>query len=188
MAAYDGSSFIDRVVKDYLVSVAIISPDFPARMNKNVEDCKRHGIPYVFDPGQNLNLLEADELKNAINGAKVVIANDYEMDQLIAKTGMSREEMGEVAEYVIETKGADGSYILHQGETHHVESIQPEHVIDPTGCGDAFRSGLLKALHENDDVVHGCRLGAVVATYNIEKKGTQNHSFSLNDAVKRMMG
>lgn len=187
MADFHGESFLEPVFRDLNVSIVLVGPDFPARMNKNVADCQDAGVDYVFDPGQQSHMLEEADLKSAISGAKAVIANDFEMNLLRKKTGWNEEQLIDEAGILVETRGEDGAVIWIDGEESQIEAIRPDNIVDPTGCGDAFRAGLLKALHENDDLIHGCRLGAVIATYNIERKGTQNHKFDLNDVVKRMI-
>jgi len=187
MADYRNESLLEPLANEHRISIVLIGPDFPARMNKHVNDCKRLGLEYVFDPGQALPALEPNDLRVAIDGAKVLIANSYEMGLLKTKTGLTDEDIDKMAELIIETKGENGSVLRQDGESIVIQAIEPSQTVDPTGCGDAFRAGILKAIHENDDVVHGCRLGAAIAAYNVERKGTQSHSFTLNDLVKRMM-
>lgn len=186
LADFEEENFLETIGKDHKIDIVCVSPDFPARMNKHVDDCQRLNFKYIFDPGQQIGLLNEGDLKKAIEGSELVIVNSFEADLLAKKLKLTFEEIAELSGKFIITQGAEGSDFYHDGELTKIKACKPDSIVDPTGCGDAFRAGILKAIAENDDLIHGCRIGAAIASYAIEAKGTQNHQFTLNDLVKRI--
>jgi len=158
--------------------LAIVAPG-------NVEDMvtysltyKEHDIPYIFDPGQQITSLSADQLTDLVTGSKLLIANDYELELIIQKTGLTRDELLERTEVIISTLGESGSLVITaQGETK-IGVAKPSRVLDPTGAGDAYRAGLIKGLILGKELADAARMGATCASYAVEHQGTQEHAFT----------
>ncbi|MGE4192315.1 MAG: carbohydrate kinase family protein [Pseudodesulfovibrio sp.] len=160
----------------------------PGNINDMVDHPKYYrdnGIPYIFDPGQQIPALGGDNLKAAINGAEILIVNDYELEMVMKSTGLSKEDIVDQVGYLITTLGEKGSMVSCQDGDTTIGVVPAKEVLDPTGAGDAFRAGLLKGLAMGRTVVESCRLGATCATYAVERKGTQEHSFTVEEFFKR---
>ena len=136
--------------------------------------------PYIFDPGQQIPVLTPEVLINGIRNAEALIGNDYEIELICHKTGLTKSEMLKLATHIITTFGETGSEIMRDGwaKPRHIHAVQVDHVADPTGAGDAYRAGLLKGLHSGLDIETSAQLGAVCASFCIEKYGTQEHTFT----------
>jgi len=166
--------------------VAIISPNDPAAMVQYAEECRSLVIPYIFDPGQQCARMSGAELADGINGAAMVICNDYELELLREKTGLSEAGILERARTLLVTRGEHGSSVFSAGGGRvDVPAVAPSRIVDPTGVGDAFRGGLLKgiALGLPDDVC--ARIGSVAATYALEHLGGQSHAFTWEEFAAR---
>jgi adenosine kinase len=158
--------------------IAIVAPG-------NVEDMvnyslshKEHKIPYIFDPGQQITSLSADQLVEIVNGSKLLIANDYELELITQKTGLTKDELLKKTEVIISTLGENGSLIITAGNETKIGVAKPSKVVDPTGAGDAYRAGLIKGLVLGKDLSDAARMGATCASYAIEYQGTQEHVFT----------
>lgn len=174
------------VVRDFTdVDLAIISPEVKERMLKYAALYKELNVPYIFDPGQQITALSGDELREAIDGAYILIGNEYEFGLIQEKMKISLEDLGEMVEILIITKGDKGSEIYQNGEKQEIKPVQVDIAKDPTGAGDAFRSGLIKGIVSGLSLVESAQLAAVVAAYNVEQNGTQVHEFSLDDVRGR---
>jgi adenosine kinase len=141
------------------------------------------GIPYIFDPGQSLPAWEPDRLREAIDGSKILISNDYELEMIRGKTGMSSEELMTLTGKLITTRGEEGSEVKFlEGDAVkivHIPPVSPLKICDPTGAGDAYRAGLIKGLClPGKDILHAARMGSVSAAYAVEVYGTQTFSFT----------
>lgn len=166
-------------------ALGIISPGNVDDMASHPKFYRDNGIPYIFDPGQQIPALGGEKLKDAIVGAEILIVNDYELEMVIKSTGMSKEEIVDNVSYLITTLGEKGSVVsTSEGETT-IGVCPAAEVVDPTGAGDAFRSGLIKGLSMGKTVAEAAKLGAVCATYAVEKLGTQEHSFTYDEFTKR---
>lgn len=147
---------------------------------------REHDIPYIFDPGQQITVLGGDQLISGLTGAYVLIGNDYEVERIEKMTGLSREKLLERVEYLIITFGAKGSTILHEGvKPYDIPAVPADPVSDPTGAGDAYRSGLLKGLHCGMGMAFSARLGTVAASFCVEQYGTQMHRFTPEEFRQR---
>jgi adenosine kinase len=167
------------------VRMAIISPNDPAAMLQYAEECRALGISYVWDPGQQCARMSGDELLDGLDGAAIVISNDYEFELIRQKTGLDEAAVVSRAGALIVTRGEQGSTI-RQGDRHvSVPAVPPHRVVDPTGVGDAFRGGLLKGLAINADLETSCRLGSVAATYALEHLGGQSHAYTWKEFQDR---
>lgn len=168
------------------ISWAIISPDKPSRMLNIALECKEAGIPYIFDPGQQIGVFEGGDLLKAIKGARVLVLNQYEQKMLTSKLEISGVKLSGMVPFYIETHGAKGCSIITRDGTYEVDAVKPKQLADPTGCGDAFRAGLLSGLNKGKSIEQACKIGALAATYSIEEFGTQLHSYSLNEFEERL--
>jgi adenosine kinase len=137
-------------------------------------------IPYIFDPGQQVIALSAGDLEDGLSGAAILIGNEYEIEMACSRTGLTRQDILRRAGCLITTSGAAGSEIRYPGKDgpRHVPAVKTDREEEPTGAGDAYRAGLLKGLHLGLDVEASARLGAVCASFCVEKCGTQEHTFS----------
>jgi adenosine kinase len=135
-------------------------------------------IPYIFDPGQAIPALDGGDLRRCAAGAAVLIANDYEMEMIARKVGTTALGLREIARAMIITKGEKGCTVLTPEEERDIPAAPPSAVVDPTGAGDAFRAGVLRALVEKRDLVYGAMLGATSAAYAVETHGTQEYTYT----------
>ncbi len=164
----------------------IISPDDPQRMARLAQECKELGLKYMFDPSQQISNMSDAVLHGAIQGATALIVNEYEADLLTKKLGVTREALTAMVSIFIETHGERGSSVVSKDEgMFFIKAVTPGAVVDPTGCGDAFRAGILFGLSSGLGIERSCQIGALAATYTIENKGTQNHRFTLEEFKKR---
>ncbi len=143
--------------------------------------------PYIFDPGQQVPALTPQALLEGFSGAAALIGNDYEIELIGKMTGLTKPEMMERVDYLITTFGDAGSEVARKDwdKPRHIAAVAVPHVADPTGAGDAYRAGMLKALHAGLDMETAAELGAVCASFCIEKYGTQEHTFTKESFAKR---
>lgn len=163
------------------ITAAIISPDTPDRMIKLADQCRALNIPYIFDPAQQIGMFENLDLLNAAKNADVLMVNEYEAKLLIKKLGIDRDELIRLSPTYIETRGEKGAFIRDGYNEFNIMAVKPDHLIDPTGCGDAFRAGILAGLRRGYKIDKAAKMGALTATYSIEQFGTQAHSFSMKE-------
>jgi adenosine kinase len=157
-------------------AVAIIGPDGKQGMLEHARQCAAHGVRYMFDPGQGLPMFSAEELDRLIADATYVAVNDYEGRMLEEKTGRRLQEIADDVEAMICTQGAKGSHILASGQRHEIPCVEADAVVDPTGCGDAYRAGLLYGIVHGWDWPRTGRLAAVMGAIKIAQRGAQNHA------------
>ncbi|MDX1520669.1 MAG: carbohydrate kinase family protein [Anaerolineae bacterium] len=192
MAKAGQISFADQEFKK--IHIAIISPNDPEAMVKYVQECRDLKIPYIYDPSQQIPRLAPADLVDGIEGAKVLIVNDYEYEMIKKQTGLSDDDIKGVVETMIITHGKDGSLIRSSKssssgsstvEEYKIPVATPKRIVDPTGVGDAFRAGLITGMMEGYDWDVCGRLGAIAATYALEQHGTQRHSFTRAQVANR---
>ncbi|TAL21055.1 MAG: carbohydrate kinase family protein [Aquabacterium sp.] len=158
------------------IRLAIVAPDGRDAMIQHAEQLAAAKIPFVFDPGQGLPMFDGAELRRFIELATWVAVNDYEGQMLAERTGLSLEAISRShLKGLIVTLGAQGCDVWQQGERTHVPGVVAEAVLDPTGCGDAFRGALLCGLEQGWDLVRCVRLGNQVGALKIARQGPQNH-------------
>lgn len=175
-------SFYDLEEKPDLV---IISPNDPQAMLRYARECRELGIRFIYDPGQQVARSSGEELRAGIEGANMLICNDYEFEIIRQKTGLTEADVLYHAEALIITRGAKGSTVLLRDHRVDVPAVPARQVIDPTGVGDAYRAGFLKGLAVGADWETCARLGSVAATYALEHVGGQSHTFTLDEFRKR---
>ena len=157
------------------VGLGIVAPDGKEGMQAHAAQFVARGIPYLFDPGQGLPLFSGAELAALIDKASYLAVNDYEARLLSERTGWSLGDMADRVDALIVTLGAEGSVIHANGETHAIPAVRPSAVVDPTGCGDAYRAGLLYGIAAGWDWAHTGNLASVMGSIKIECRGGQNH-------------
>ncbi len=165
----------NRVTHELGAGVAIIAPDGKQGMQQHARECAAAGIPFLFDPGQGLPMFSGEELDEFLRLAAYVAVNDYEGKLLEEKTGRKLEAIARQVKALVCTLGAKGSLILAGGERHEVPSVEAQAVVDPTGCGDAYRAGLLYGIAHGWDWPSAGRLGALMGALKIAQRGAQNH-------------
>ncbi len=157
------------------IALAIIAPDGREGMFQHARECYEANIPFMFDPGQGLPMFNGDELMHFIEMATYLAVNDYEAQVLQEKTGLSLLQLAEKVDALIVTLGAKGSNIYADGQLYEIPSVEPTAIVDPTGCGDAYRAGLLYGIARKWDWVTCGRLAATMGAIKIASKGGQNH-------------
>lgn len=161
-----------------LPDLVVISPDDPAAMEKHLAESIELGIPYLYDPSQQVLRFDGQTLRNGIKNAFALFANDYEYGLIQNKTGLTEQQLREGMELLVVTRGEHGSTIYANGEQINVPVILPERIVDPTGVGDAFRGGFLSGMARELDWETCGMIGAMSATYCLEQKGTQKHHYT----------
>lgn len=167
------------------VELAVISPNEPAAMRQYVDECKRLGIAYVYDPSQQTIRLSGEELREGIDGCMLLTVNAYELSMIEEKTGLSQDDILQRVGGLLITRGSEGSDIYVNGQRHFIPPVPPTVVSEPTGAGDAFRGGLLRGMELGLPWEVCGRMGSLAATYVLEKMGTQNHSYTPQSFVAR---
>jgi len=167
------------------IELALISPTQKEAMIKHAKECYEQKIPFCFDPGQQITALSDQEIIKIISQAKFLIGNDYEIKLIQEKTDWKMEDLLNCVEAVIITLGDRGSMVVTKKETIEVGICPADSVDDPTGAGDAYRAGFFSAYVQGLDWRTCAQMGAVAATYAIEKYGTQNHQFTKEEFSQR---
>jgi adenosine kinase len=169
----------DNRVEDVAgVEWGIVAPDGREGMLQHAAGFRDRGVPYVFDPGQGITLFDGDELLSMIDGAAVVACNDYEGRLLAERTGSTIEAIAAKVDALVVTQGADGSTIHASGDRVRIPAARTRALVDPTGCGDAYRAGLLYGLVHGWDWVRTGRLASTLGALKIGSRGGQNHDVS----------
>jgi adenosine kinase len=168
------------------ISLAIIAPNNPAAMVQYADDCRKNKIRFIADPGQAIPALSAKELGDLITGAHVLICNDYEWAMIQEKTGLDLKSVLSKVNYLIITYGEDGAKIWRKDDASVIDvpAVKPKELIDPTGCGDAYRAGLMYGISNGYTIEKSAQIGAWLAARAIEKAGTQNHRIKKSDFKK----
>ena len=156
-------------------ALAIISPDGHLGMQKHAADLVKLEIPFIFDPGQQLPMFNGEELTTFIDQATYVTTNDYEIELLTERTGLSVADIASRVEALIITRGEQGSEIYTKGERIEIPAVPATEVLDPTGCGDAYRAGLLFGITNGWTWDTTGRLASLLGAIKIASKGAQNH-------------
>ena len=165
------------------IDLAIIAPDGRDAMIQHAQQCYKANIPFIFDPGQGLPMFTAEELITFIEQASYIAVNDYEAKLLQDKTGLTVEKITSKVKAFIVTKGAHGSEIYTDDEMIKIDAIKASNLVDPTGCGDAFRSGLIYGISAGWDWHKTGKLASVMGAIKIGFEGGQNHQPTIHDIV-----
>jgi adenosine kinase len=165
--------------------LAIIAPDGRDGMLQHARELSELGIPFMFDPGQGLPMFSGDELLSFIEQASYVAVNDYEGKLLEQRTGRALDELAKKVKALIVTRGAEGSVIYAGGQQFDIPCVRASEVLDPTGCGDAYRAGLLYGIAAGFDWLKTGRLAALMGSVKIASRGGQNHLISHDEISRR---
>ena len=157
-------------------SLAIIGPDGKEGMLQHARECADAGVAFIFDPGQGLPMFSPQELTEFVRQADYVAVNDYEGKLLEERTGRKLEQLAKEVKALVCTMGAKGSLIFADGKRHEIPIVEAEKVVDPTGCGDAYRAGLLYGISHGWDWPSTGRLSALLGAIKIARRGAQNHA------------
>ena len=176
-------SQLNKVESANGIKLGIVAPDGREAMLQHSRDFKRLGIPHIFDPGQAMTLFNGDDLRGFISQANWLVANDYEFQLIHERTGLSREQIAEQLEALIITRGGEGSTLITKDGEQHIEIVKARAVMDPTGCGDAYRAGLIYGLLNDLDLATACRIGSVMGALKVAVQGPQNHEPTLDEIV-----
>ena len=178
-------SVYNAITDDDRPDIVVISPNDPRAMDRYARECRELGIPYIYDPSQQVARVDGDELLRGLTGAEILILNDYEYSILQKKTGLDQAQLQERASTIVVTLGEHGSQIVTQNQIIMVPTAKPEAVLEPTGVGDAYRAGLIMGmLHEYPWPVNG-RIAALAAAYVIEHPGPQPQPYTLEEFAVR---
>ena len=182
--AHAGEISLDELAPEH-PDLVIISPNDPGAMDQYVDECARLGLSYLYDPGQQVARVSGAELRRGVEKAYSLFCNEYEFELLQKHTGLSLKEMTGQVKLLVVTLGKNGADIYANGECTHTPAVVPQQIADPTGVGDAFRGGFVRAWHLGLDWTTCGQVGALAATYCLEQKGTQNHTYSLAEFIAR---
>ena len=167
------------------IDLVVISPNDPRAMVSYARECKELGLPYIYDPSQQIIRLNGEELAEGVRGSLMTIVNDYEFEMLKNKTGWTDDQVASQTKILIVTRGENGSTIRTDGQRIDVPIVPAQRQADPTGVGDAYRAGIIKGYLKKLPWQTIGRLGALSATYAMEEYGTQNHKYSLAEFAAR---
>jgi adenosine kinase len=174
----------DLPVKPDLV---MISPNDPEAMIGYAQECAENGIPFLYDPSQQIVRLPSEDLRLGIEKSLALFANDYELGMIQEKTALSMDDIVSMSDFTIITRGQDGATLYFDQESTRIPVVTPNRTLDPTGVGDAFRGGFLKGYLNALDL-HTCgRMGALAATWCLENDGPQGHEYTLDEFVTRFV-
>jgi len=175
----------NSVPEDEGMSIGIVSPDGKAGMQLHAKEFAKQGIPFIFDPGQGMPMFSGDELLELLDLATYATFNDYESELMQERTGLSLEQVAERVDALIVTMSGEGSKIFTEGQCIDIPSAKAKELADPTGCGDAYRAGLLYGIINEYDWETTGRIASLLGSIKIEHHGTQNHSFTMDTFKER---
>ena len=168
-------SQLNRVDDAQKVSLGIIAPDGRDGMLQHAQQFRDAHIPFIFDPGQGLPMFNGDELLQFVELADYVTVNDYEAEMLQERTKLSLEQLAAKVQALVVTRGGEGSQIFAGGKLIEIPCVKAEQIVDPTGCGDAYRAGLLYGIQNGLGWLQTGRLASLLGSVKIASRGGQNH-------------
>ena len=180
-----GFSHLNKIADAAGATLGIVAPDGRDGMQKHARDFAAAGVPFVFDPGQGLPMFSGDDLMEFMKLADYACFNDYEARLLADRTGRSLEQLAGEVKALIVTRGGEGSQIYADGQCREIPCVKADEVVDPTGCGDAYRAGLLYGIEHGWDWEKTGRLAAVMGAIKIAHRGGQNHRPSRSEIGER---
>ncbi len=172
-------------LKDTKAEFCVIAPTKPEAMSRMISECKELKIAYMYDPGMQLPRLSDAQLLEGVEGAEILIANDYEMAVIKKRLMLSDTDLLKKVRLLVTTLGEKGSVVQSNDQKIEISAARPEEVLDPTGAGDAYRAGFLAGYLRDFDLKTCGQLGSLASCYAIEKYGTTNHKFSIEEFKKR---
>lgn len=167
------------------ICIGIVAPDGKEGMQQHAKQFADNKIPFIFDPGQGMPMFNGEELLTLIEQASWLTLNDYEAELMQERTGLDLMQLAEKVKALIITRGGEGSIIYAQGKEIFIPSAPVANLADPTGCGDAYRAGLLYGLMNKLDWEITGRIASLMGAIKIESQGTQNHTFTPNSFKQR---
>jgi len=174
-------SHLNSIPTDRDISIGIVSPDGKEGMQLHADQFVELEIPFIFDPGQGMPMFNGAELLKFIDQATWMTLNDYESELMQERTGLSLEQIAARVEALVITLGSKGSTIYTKGQCINIPVAKPKALLDPTGCGDAYRAGLLYGLMNELDWETTGRIASLMGAVKIEHHGTQNHSIDMDE-------
>ena len=180
-----GEAHTNRVADAGNMPLGIVAPDGREAMLQHATDFAALNTPFLFDPGQNLPLFSKDELLAFLDQATWCVMNDYESKLLLNTVGGTLEEYTSRVDALIVTRGGEGSLIYCQGGVVEIPPAPVDNPVDPTGCGDAYRAGILYGLEQRWGWGHAGRVGSLIGAFKVERHGNQNHQFSRTEFKTR---
>jgi adenosine kinase len=180
------SAHLNRIDDAPEATLGIVSPDGRDGMVEHARDFARAGVPYVFDPGQGLPMFSGEDLLALIRPARALTVNDYEARIVEQRTGWSMARIASEIEAVVVTRGADGCTVFEDGRSTDIPAARADAVVDPTGCGDAFRAGLLYGVARGWSWLRSAKLASVMGALKIAHRGGQNHQPSRELIARRL--
>ncbi|QLQ23855.1 MAG: carbohydrate kinase family protein [Dechloromonas sp.] len=178
-------SHLNKVAHARTARLGIVAPDGREGMMQHARDFAAAGVPFIFDPGQGMPMFSGDELLDFMRLANFACFNDYEAKLLSDRTGHSLEHLAGEVEALIVTRGGEGSEIYASGQRYEIPCVEADRIVDPTGCGDAYRSGLLYGIANGFDWLSTGRLAAVMGAIKIAHRGGQSHQPSREEIGER---
>ena len=175
----------NRVADANGIGIGIVAPDGRQAMLEHARDFAAAGVPFIFDPGQGLPMFGGEELKAFVAQASWVVVNDYEWSLLSERTGYTTADVARHAQALVITKGGEGSEIHTAAGRIDIPPVRARQVVDPTGCGDAYRAGLIHGLVRGLDWPTIGRIGSLIGAIKIESRGPQNHRFARSEFAAR---
>ncbi len=167
------------------IRLGIVAPDGREGMLQHAREFRAAGVPFVFDPGQGLPMFNGEELARFVDMASYVTVNDYEGQMLQERTGRKLEDLARGVKALVVTLGAKGSVVMADGRSHEIPPVPAVKVVDPTGCGDAYRAGLLYGIAAGFDLPVAARLASVLGSIKIASRGGQNHRYTRDEVAER---
>ena len=180
-----GEAHRNNVANANGVSLGIVAPDGKEAMIQHAHDFAAESIPFMFDPGQNLPLFSKDELMTFLDQATWCVMNDYESQLMMNTTGESINTLAQHVDALIVTRGGEGSVVYTDGDEIEIPTVNVDQAVDPTGCGDAYRAGLLLGLEKGWDWQTSGRVGSLIGAIKVQQEGTQNHQFSIDEFARQ---
>ncbi|HEV7633212.1 MAG TPA: carbohydrate kinase family protein [Steroidobacteraceae bacterium] len=180
-----GHSHLNKVGDASGVALGIVAPDGRDGMIQHAEQFAAAGIPFIFDPGQGLPMFGGDDLRTFIGQATWVTVNEYEWSLMAERTGWNEAEVARRVAALIVTKGGEGSTVYTEGREISIPTAPARSIVDPTGCGDAYRAGIIHGLLHRLPWEQTGRVASLLGSIKIESRGTQNHSFTIAEFKKR---
>ena len=175
----------NAIPKDPAMGLGLISPDGKEGMMQHAKEFVAQGIPFIFDPGQGMPMFDGEELLSLVEQAHWLTLNDYEAQLMQDRTGLKAEDLAAKVKALIITKGGQGSWIYTEGRRIEIPPAKPVANRDPTGCGDAYRAGLVHGILEGYDFETTGRIASLMGAIKVESPGTQNHGFTLQEFNER---
>lgn len=166
-------------------NLVVVSPNAPEAMKNFAAECRELNLPYLYDPSQQILRLSGEEILRDMQGAHFLFVNDYEFGLICKKTNLEPDQILKIIDVIVVTRGSEGSSIYSGGREIRIPIVPATEIVDPTGVGDAFRGGFLAGFSKGWDWEMCAKMGALAATYCLEKKGPQNHNFTREEYTSR---